>query len=96
MTTEILKGRRFWLAEDYHQKYALQGNREVAAELRAVYPRIADFVASTAAARVNGWLHGHGDPEVFDREVADVGLSKGAQDALRRRMGRPANKSCGE
>ncbi len=96
VTTEVLRGWRFWLAEDYHQKYALQGRREIAAELRAVYPRMKDFTDSTAAARLNGWLHGHGDPDVFEKEIGEVGLSKEAQTALRARMGRPANKSCGK
>ena len=84
------------MAEDYHQKYALQGNGDLAKELRAFYPRMKDFVESTAAARVNGWLHGNGDPELFEKELGEVGLSKAAQDVVRKRIGRPANRSCGK
>jgi hypothetical protein len=65
----------FHLAEDYHQKYVLQANPEVAEELRAYYPDIARFTASTAAARLNGYLGGHGTLKQLNGELASFGLS---------------------
>lgn len=62
----------FWPAEDYHQKYYLRGDRELMAEFDAWYPRDADFEASTAAARVNGYLGGYGDPRA---DLGRLGLS---------------------
>ena len=58
--TEIAPLRAFWIAEDYHQKYRLRNQDALAKELLAIYPGNADFVASTAAARINGYLDGHG------------------------------------
>ena len=96
VTTEIRRKWTFWLAEDYHQKYLLQNRPEIARELRKIYPRTKDLVDSTAAARINGWLAGHGDPLVFEKEVGDCGLSKEARALLRKRMGQAESKSCGE
>ncbi len=67
---------RFWSAEDYHQKYYLRGDRELTAEFRAMYPDDDDFVDSTAAARVNGYLGGYGDPRA---DLDKLGLSTAGQ-----------------
>ena len=76
--TGIEPASAFHLAEDYHQKYALQANPAIAGELRAYYPDIARFTASTAAARLNGYLGGHGTLAQLDREIGSLGLSPGA------------------
>jgi peptide-methionine (S)-S-oxide reductase len=73
----------FYPAEDYHQKWDLQNKREIAAELKAIYPRTQDFVNSTAATRINGYLGGNGTPADFEREVVSFGLSAGAAASLR-------------
>jgi peptide-methionine (S)-S-oxide reductase len=57
--TEIIPFSEFHLAEDYHQKYYLQQVPELMEELSVVYPNFADFIDSTAAARINGYLAGH-------------------------------------
>ncbi len=94
VTTAIERLDRFYLAEDYHQKYGLQIHEEIARELHAIYPDMRDFTNSTAAARVNSWLSGHGDRALFAKEIGDVGLSKAAQDALRARMGEEESRGC--
>jgi peptide-methionine (S)-S-oxide reductase len=63
---------RFWSAEDYHQKYYLRGDRDLMREFRAMYPDEQGFVDSTAAARVNGFLGGYGDPRA---DLDRLGLS---------------------
>ncbi|MGB6873871.1 MAG: peptide-methionine (S)-S-oxide reductase, partial [Dehalococcoidia bacterium] len=57
--TEIIPFFEFYLAEDYHQKYHLQQVPELMEELAAIYPNFADFIDSTAVARINGYVGGH-------------------------------------
>jgi len=80
--TEILPYERFYLAEPYHQKYRLRSARDIMAEFSAMYPLEEDFVNSTAAARVNGYLGGYGSPEVVKSEIGELGLSPGASTKL--------------
>jgi hypothetical protein len=51
-------------------------------EFAATYPDPLDFVNSTAAARVNGYLGGHGTLANLQAEIDDLGLSPEAQEAL--------------
>jgi len=82
MHTEILPYSRFYLAEDYHQKYRLQQERELMNEFILIYPDPLDFVNSTAAARVNGYLSGYGSRESLAGEIATLGLSAEAGKTL--------------
>jgi len=70
--TEILAYARFYRAEDYHQKYSLQSNRALMRKFRAIYPDFADFVDSTAAARLNGYLNGSVTWEVLAAELDEM------------------------
>lgn len=76
--TEILPYEGFYLAEPYHQKYRLRSVRDIMPEYSAMYPLDDDFVNSTAAARVNGYLGGYGSPELVKSELGELGLSPGA------------------
>lgn len=80
--TAIAPLERFYLAEEYHQKYRLRNDPPIMAEFRAMYPQDRDFVNSTAAARVNGFLDGCGTKATLDREIAGFGLSPAACDRL--------------
>lgn len=73
--TEILPYSAFYLAEDYHQKYTLQQRQDLWRELKAIYPDTEDLVNSTAAARINGYLSGHGNLEMVEAELGRLGLS---------------------
>lgn len=85
--TQILPFTGFTLAEDYHQKYSLRQSRTLMKEFRAFYPGDADFVNSTAAARVNGYLGGAGSAERLKADADRLGLSAEAIDELKRLAG---------
>jgi len=89
--TEILPFSNFYLAEDYHQKYSLRGQRELMSEFKAMYPEEIDFVNSTAAARVNGYISGHGKPEEIHAIIDKLGLSAAGQQRLLKIAGRWKN-----
>ena len=81
--TEVAKLERFWIAEDYHQKYRLRHEPELYEELSASYPNERDFTDSTAAARINGYLAGHGSSRQLDAEIGKLGLSAESEQRLR-------------
>ena len=82
IVTEIVSFTEFYLAEDYHQKHALQHSYEYMQEMKAVYPSFRDVVFSTAAARLNGYLGGYGTLENLQAELDSYGLSEKAGEHL--------------
>lgn len=83
--TEIAPLREFTLAEDYHQKYELRNNRELMKEFQAIYPADSEFVRSTAAARVNALIGGHGSVAGLKAELTRLGLP---EDSVKRIVSR--------
>jgi peptide-methionine (S)-S-oxide reductase len=73
--TEVIPFTAFYLAEDYHQKYRLQQQRDFLQEFKTIYPKMEDLVNSTAAARVNGYLDGYGNLDEIEAQVGNLGLS---------------------
>lgn len=70
---EVLK--QFYLAEHYHQKYALRNDRLLIADFRAMFADDDSFRESTAAARVNGYVAGEGSRATLEREIGRFGLT---------------------
>lgn len=83
--TEIVDYSGFTLAEDYHQKYQLR-NSSLVREYQMMYPRLEDFLHSTAVTRVNGYLSGYGSAQMLESEIDQLGLSEESQEKLRRIM----------
>jgi len=70
------------MAENYHQKYRLQQSPTFMKEFTALYPDPTDFVNSTAAARVNGYLGGYGTLADLQTEIDDWALSPETREKL--------------
>lgn len=81
--TDIAAFNKFYQAEDYHQKYYLQGVPGLLQEFNEFYPEFQDVVNSTAAARVNGYIAGYGDTTSLSRELKDLGLSPEGHEILK-------------
>jgi peptide-methionine (S)-S-oxide reductase len=73
--TEIVPAGDFYPAEDYHQKYYLRNSAELMKIFKEVYPSEDDFVASTAAARTNGYVAGFRTRAGLDKALQEAGLS---------------------
>lgn len=88
VTTQFVRCGKFYLAEDYHQKYMLQQDRALMGEVKAMYPEMKGFINSTVVARLNGYLSGDGQADVLKKEIDRYGLSDESkaklQDMVRR------------
>ena len=71
--TEILQFTGFHIAEDYHQKFRLQQLDAFMQGIKGKYPDMKDFINSTAAARLNGYIGGYGTPEKLQMEINSLG-----------------------
>jgi len=80
--TKVMPLHSFTMAEEYHQKYYLKANDVLKRDLQRIYPKHSDFVNSTAAARLNGYLGGYGNREQLSLEIKRLGLSERAQITL--------------
>ncbi len=82
--TNIVPYNGFTLAENYHQKHSLQQFPEFQEELKRTYPSPEEFVASTAVARVNGYLGYEGSYAALLKEKDSLGLSTARTEELLR------------
>jgi len=80
--TKVVSVETFYRAEDYHQKYLLNRYSGIARAYARIYPLKRDYVDSTAVARVNGYIGGHGTMEQLRRELPGLGLGQEQSRAL--------------
>jgi peptide-methionine (S)-S-oxide reductase len=69
LVTEILLGKPFHSAEAYHQKWRLRQRTALFKALLEHYPDEPTMLASTAAAKANAYVGGHGDSAWLEREL---------------------------
>jgi hypothetical protein len=94
--TRIEKIDKFYPAEAYHQKYQLKQTSPYIGIMKDIYPDPEDIRDSTAAARLNGFLSGHGNPEQVSELAGKLGLTRAARDKLLKRFGMEGETiSCG-
>lgn len=74
--TQILPYEKIYMAEAYHQKYYMQLVDMLKSDIRSHYPKFKDFIDSTAAARINGYVKGLGTMEQLMKEIDLLGLSE--------------------
>lgn len=75
ISTEIRPFSRFYLAEDYHQKYHLSKHKSLYEAYKKIYPERDEFIESTAVARANGYVSGNGLLESKD-DLEELGLTE--------------------
>jgi methionine-S-sulfoxide reductase len=99
VTTEIRPFEKFWLAEDYHQKYYMKHRPELLTELEAYYgPDQQGITDSTLAARFNAYAKLTGRPDQLLSELDSYGVSpEGLQylEAIAPRLSDHVAASCG-
>ncbi|UCZ55376.1 peptide-methionine (S)-S-oxide reductase [Bacillus shivajii] len=67
--TEISPFMKFYIAEDYHQKYYLKRYPSAVERLSLLYPDHEDFVNGTLVARLNGLVKGFGTLRSIKDEI---------------------------
>lgn len=81
--TKIESFSKYYLAESYHQKYYLQNVREIKNDFKIYYRTLYEMNKSTAAARINGYIHGDGTRKSLLRDIDDFGLSEKSKKRLK-------------
>src|SRR4051812_45513594 len=92
ITVPIITAARFYLAEDYHQKYYLRHDALLMRELADYSPQ--ELVDSTVAARLNGYVAGKCSAAQLRDELASFGLSAAANAHLEKLVLQRARMTC--
>lgn len=79
--TLIKEHDKFYPAEDYHQKYKLSKKKAIFEDFKSLFDEFDDFVDSTAVARANGYVSGHGELNSAE-ELEKLGLNEEGRELL--------------
>ncbi|XP_077285321.1 methionine sulfoxide reductase A isoform X2 [Arctopsyche grandis] len=86
LRTEIAPAGPFYPAEDYHQKYRLQGHKDFCKDIGLHGGEM--LHKSHLAARLNGYLVGVGGLEQFEKELESLGLNEKQAEYVKRELKR--------
>lgn len=86
--TLILDAKKFYPAEDYHQKYGLRHNQALMQLFDHWYPDGREFRESFTAMRMNAYLQGHGSPQLLLSELDGYGLPDELKESLKAESGK--------
>lgn len=64
--------KKFYSAEEYHQKYYLQGASRLYEELKSMYDNFDEFISSTLTARANGYATGYINMSLLKDELESL------------------------
>ncbi|KAI5721293.1 hypothetical protein M8J77_018753 [Diaphorina citri] len=81
ITTLVVPFKRFYDAEDYHQKYRLRQHSELQPKLN--FKSEDCYKTSHLAARLNGYVVGFGGIKQFEEEADQLGLSEDVKNYVR-------------
>lgn len=81
--TEVVPFTKFFVAEDYHQKYALRQQRELMTQLRQFFADEAEFRESPLAAKLNAYCAGDLRFEDLRAAIAPLGFEALGNGSLR-------------
>lgn len=86
--TEIQAYSKYYLAEDYQQKYYLKRFEKATAAIQSLFPNHKAFVNSTIAARLNGFVKGFGKMNNLKEEIENWDLYKEEKQVLLKNLAR--------
>ncbi|GAA0120872.1 MAG: peptide-methionine (S)-S-oxide reductase [Clostridium argentinense] len=80
--TEIVPLNKFYLAENYHQKFYLQRASILMKELSFKYSNFKDFIDSPLTCKLNGYCRGYGTIEMLKNNIDEFSLNEMSKRAL--------------
>lgn len=92
--TEVKAAGTFWLAEAYHQKYALRSRGALMVKVFGLDASDAMILDSPLAARLNGWLSGYGTPEEVHAELARLEVPEATRKVILEALGDRVRLAC--
>ncbi len=75
VVTPLLPLEKFYLAEEYHQKYRMQNLSGIMQDFKMIYPKGLDWVHSPAAAKINAFAGRNATVDSFNAISDQLGLS---------------------
>ncbi|OXA58860.1 Peptide methionine sulfoxide reductase [Folsomia candida] len=84
INTEILSGKDFYEAENYHQKYLLQSYPRILSQLD-IEPG-EQLVRSFVATRLNGYIGGYGSMKAFENELEQLALPPQVEQSIKNQI----------